>query len=678
MIFRLECLTEDHDPPSPSSIHVEHILVDLVNEPRALLRGHIIDCILSLRQPLSYITEEERLTMRKMALIADEGLPDAMANLIAPIQQPVNMNDLRLFRVSLAVIERALEDKEYGEQRILETMWNSESHGLVSHLVDIFLAISDRLKDNFLLTPPPRMPQILVEQLFRTGADLLKAIAHLASTCQPPSRLTSILTSSIADFFAYTDAAPLMHSKSSCTRHAAQIARQCCIDTLRSFAVRHDLASQSSSIPEVILRTLFRHGIQSGERDPVAHLLQVYCLLDCLLAGSEEEGDTEPSQWVVAAVPNILSDLEAFFRVLNVHNKANFFKRLVSLDNGVIGIGEWLLSQELKQLLCVLRSLVGGVGEKLGLVQRCEASMSLHFVFELLETSSSISMWCINVIEKNSEIAQATMNCLTSLVDGNLSSSHVLPIAQLLASNCSGFDPSLRFAIVLTLLRAVQNPDASISPLLSASLHILRGLPEDSMVFNRMGLEIGRIFSSEPALESLNEDTGGILLSILEWFSEYHTGFSTIRGITASAFTQRCIRMSQVLPPLRKSKLESIQAKIVVDERDASIPKVSHLAERIELSIEDVQELLHCHTPIPTTPKRTTPDVLGLVEVSPPSAILRSQATTGLTKTYLKNDFRQLRQLPSARQNTSRLPSLHVDVGIKGRSDLNTADALMI
>jgi hypothetical protein len=42
--------------------------------------------------------------------------------------------------------------------------------------------------------------------------------------------------------------------------------------------------------------------------------------------------------------------------------------------------------------------------------------------------------------------------------------------------------------------------------------------------------------------------------------------------------------------------------------------------------------------------------------------LLRSPAVTGLTKTYTANDFRVLRQTPSARQNTSRLPSTHVDV----------------
>jgi len=63
--------------------------------------------------------------------------------------------------------------------------------------------------------------------------------------------------------------------------------------------------------------------------------------------------------------------------------------------------------------------------------------------------------------------------------------------------------------------------------------------------------------------------------------------------------------------------------------------------------------------------RATTPvharNVLNMVTVSPPTALLRSPAVTGLTRTYTANDFRALRQTPSARQNTSRLPSTHVD-----------------
>ncbi|KAL4077365.1 hypothetical protein J3A83DRAFT_4212922, partial [Scleroderma citrinum] len=41
--------------------------------------------------------------------------------------------------------------------------------------------------------------------------------------------------------------------------------------------------------------------------------------------------------------------------------------------------------------------------------------------------------------------------------------------------------------------------------------------------------------------------------------------------------------------------------------------------------------------------------------------LLQSSAVFRLAKTYTKNDFKGLCQTPSARQNTNRLPSMHVD-----------------
>ncbi|KAL4062643.1 hypothetical protein J3A83DRAFT_4308065 [Scleroderma citrinum] len=72
-------------------------------------------------------------------------------------------------------------------------------------------------------------------------------------------------------------------------------------------------------------------------------------------------------------------------------------------------------------------------------------------------------------------------------------------------------------------------------------------------------------------------------------------------------------------------------------------------------------------------PKHKSPaqDVLGLFSLSPLTVLLQSSAVSGLAKTYTKNDFKGLCQTPSARQNTSRLPSTHVD-----EFELNTSSPI--
>ena len=663
MVFRLECLTENHDTPSPSSVHVEHILVSLLNDPHSLSCRHLVRCVLSLEQPLSYITEEERLTMRKLALLAESGLPAALDNITASGPPALDIRNLRILRVSIASIERELDDKGDGELRVLETLWEQGWHGLISRLVDLFVAVGNHLKSNFLLTPPPRIPQMLVEQLFRTTADLLQLITHLIPACPLLNRTTVKLTVGVADLFTYTDDADMTYSQSSSACFAAQVARQSCIDLVR--CISDPLVSTDRS--DIVLRTLLRHGVNSDERDPAYHLLQVYYLIDHLLPQSTEK-DGQQLHWVISAMPNILTELGSFFRALDIPNKVHLIKRLVNLDDGVTGIGEWLFLQELNQLSYVLQSLGDDVGEQHRLVRQYEAWLSLQFISEIVKTSSNISLWCVTVIGTHPEVALVMMSCLMTLVDGYLSSSHVTQIAHVLASNSATFDASLRFVLVLLLLRELSTSQSS----LLTSLHILRDLPEDFKVSDRTGPVIERIFmslaTSESCLEGLNVGTAELLLSILEWFSERHTSSIHIRGVTASTFAKGYERIKQVLPSARQKDLEVIQVRITLDEGDHSVPQITNLVERVEISIQDIQALLHPPTQIPSTPQRVTPDVLGLVTASSPTALLRSPAATGLTKTYLNNDFRQLRQLPSARQNTSRLPSMHVDVGRNGRT----------
>ncbi|KAL4063900.1 hypothetical protein J3A83DRAFT_4286109, partial [Scleroderma citrinum] len=64
-------------------------------------------------------------------------------------------------------------------------------------------------------------------------------------------------------------------------------------------------------------------------------------------------------------------------------------------------------------------------------------------------------------------------------------------------------------------------------------------------------------------------------------------------------------------------------------------------------------------------------DVLGLFSLSPLTSLFGSSAVSGLAKTYTNNDIKGLCQSPSARQNTSGLPSMHVNVGVSYRSGIS-------
>ena len=669
MVFRLECLTEDHDPPSPSLVHVEHILVDLATDPAAILSRDLSKCILSLRPPLSYITEDERLTMRKVALVADHGLPLAIEEISAFASQPMDIRNLRILRVSLAVIEQELHDEITGEWRVYRALWNEKKHGLVSRLVDIFAAVGDDLQGNFLCTPPPTMSEKHVQQLFQTATDVLRLIVALCHAYPPMSRAIRILTNAIADVFACADVVDTLWSHSSALCIVAVGSRQACVDLVHGLSTSQISSEPGESMSEIVFRTLLEHGARGARRDPIRHLLQVHCLIDHLLPVSTAEG-TQKHYWVTSIFPAVLPEMWSFFRVLDTQNKVQFIKRLVILDCGVVGIGEWLLSEELKRLHYVLQS-PNDIEQQVHSVGQYEALLSLRFLFELV-TTTCLSAWCMTTLGDLPDVAQTLAQCLMSFLDAYLSSPELSQLTQSLASGCATFDPILKFVLALILLRMARDSETanSSSDLMSISLHIFRDLSKDNLDMNQLQLEIGRtlsgILSSDYIVNGLDAETAETILFLLEWFSEVSLPDATfLRGITVPSFAKLCDCIQSVLPPGRTDTLESLQPQVTVDGENF-ISRSTYLAESIQLSIQDLENLLYPPASMPSTPKRNTPDLLSLVTISPPTAVLRSPAATGLTKTYSNNDFRQLRQLPSARQNTSRLPSMHVDVGING------------
>src|ERR1700674_2522554 len=105
MTFRLECMTTDNDPPTPSGVYAEHILLALAQEPTSMHSYDLIKCVLNLRQPLSVIVEDERIALRQAALVAEDGVTAAIEELTLDSKQPLDLRRIRTMRVALAIVE---------------------------------------------------------------------------------------------------------------------------------------------------------------------------------------------------------------------------------------------------------------------------------------------------------------------------------------------------------------------------------------------------------------------------------------------------------------------------------------------------------------------------------------------------------------------------------------------
>ncbi|KAL0950200.1 hypothetical protein HGRIS_010192 [Hohenbuehelia grisea] len=586
---------------------------------------------------------------------------------------------------------------------------------------------------------PSVIPTQVVEQLFLTAHDAMRLVHHLISppandTPFPPLTTRSMrsLIAACADCFVSGDIADTVFGTSavfgSTSGHpsvnapgllgssgdtssgpgiaaAATSVRHSACAIIRRLAAKDVRTSSGKSGSEIALRTLLQLGVQFARglrgREPTASLLQVFLLVDDFiprakveLNGASPNGlvadtpegaahsdtlDASMGHWVTSIFPSVLPDLQAFFRVLDLETRLHFIRRLIALDRGTIGIGEWLLFEELSAGLRSLRTVrtdgdpitaEGIEKDKYALVNMYHAHQVLYFAIELFTHPSSASS-TIAWLLPGTDVSEAFDQFLREIMRGNFASPLLAKVERFIKDHPS-VNASLHALTIPLHLRTIQD-SGSLTFDCQPILDRLTSTPVPDADTEMLACEIGRtldVFATpEATLEKLQLDTAESVLSVIQWLTEQsNPKLLTLTGIKDVRFNRLCDRVYQMVPLSRADILEGIRYSIILDE---TLPEGSYgrlrLPESLSLSPQNIQDLLHSQTeeqPVgSSTPKRRTPDVLMPV-ISPPSALLRSPQATGLTKTYLNNDFRQLRSVPSARQNTSRLPSMHVDVGI--------------
>ncbi|ESK95101.1 hypothetical protein Moror_13833 [Moniliophthora roreri MCA 2997] len=676
---RLKWITSDNDVPRKSGFFGEQMLADLVKDPQAVLRVEVTQAILALEVPLSFIPESELLSLRKLAYVSEDGLPAAIEEIFYSSDRPLSLRRLRTLRVSLAIVSKELAEDDRGEWRILQIVRDEHGKPFIPRLTGLLHDVSANLNEHFVVTccPPNAIDPAIVDLLLRTADDLLHLISQLSLHFSLTTHLLRSLTLSVADIFACTDAADTIFYQTSAACISAQVARQTCLDVMRQLSRPGFTVEPDNKLgAEVILRTLLYHSVGSAGRDPVYHLQQIFSLIDHILPerGFDEE---QREHWVISVLPTIQMETLEFFRLLDLEHKVPFMHRLIGLDEeGMVGLAEWLFIEELKQLSTSLRALAKSNDHTASnLVIKHGIQLHLQFIQQLLRPKSeALQAWSINTICTAEEASPTFTTCLVEVLHARIISSHLENLIPSLLSHASQFDFSLKSAILLVTLRVSQR-DIDLVPWLDI-VTLLESLPviplEGGVEMVRR--EIGRTFSalSRPGIP-LTPDSSKAVISIMKWLSEQQNKkYVCLCGIKAEEVAALHEKLSDNISSEEVEKVANLRSNFSVDEDEMLSGPDVVLTDSLELSMQNLEGLLTFQvvggeTPSTPSQKSNVPDVLGIV-FSPPTAILRSPAATGLTKTYQNNDFRDLRQTPSARQNTSRLPSTHVDVGINGQS----------
>ncbi|KAI0340752.1 hypothetical protein BDW22DRAFT_1359560 [Trametopsis cervina] len=664
MIFRLECMFEN-ELPTQAGIDAEHILVDLARDPHAILHPELTKSILSLEPPHCFITQEERHSMQEAAEIAEDSLSGAVECVLQPLEQPVTGRSIRKLRVALAILDRDLDDQK--EPEILHEFWDRGNCSLQTCLTEVYVELSEEICKYFTVHPSPPLAANLMPELFRasdqTIAILLRLVPHYPLT----GRITRTIIKHTADLFASTDLIDLIYAQTSPTCIAAQQSRQACIDVVRSLAVAPEDVKGGPTNAELVLRTLLAHGLDYGDREPTHHLLQAFSLIDHLLPMPDD--DLSRSSWTQSVLPSVLRELWAFCAALDPESKAHLVRRLVRLDRDAIGVGDWLLQQELKEVLQTLEAMNDSeASPQYKLIRQYQITLSLRFFLDLMASSSSVSEWCINVLVVDPDASHIVAMCLEKLGEINVISSQLEKMVHAFAAETAKLSDEVKLPVALTLLRICQFGQVSASGITS-SLYlahtILLTLPSHLVKAQTVAYEISALLyllSGSPHL--IEGDVPDALLGILEWLDgSDDPAATTIQGISSTTFSSLCDKFRSIISVDKQPFLSSLQQRLKFPAQEGVARSAVTLPDNAELSIHDLEDLLRPPVTAPFTPAKRAlnQDALSTVTISPPTAVIRSPAATGLTKTYSNNDFRQLRQTASARQNTSRLPSMHVD-----------------
>ena len=664
MVLRLNWML-DTDVPTKGKMDAESILLQLGREPSAIMRPAYMDCVLNLQPPHCVITDEERDSLLRAAEIADRGLPGAVDCLLQPVEQPPSFSYTRSLRVALGiVIEELMERDEFD---VLQEFWQEGSCSLETCLVDVFTSLGDEIGNHFSVSSPSTLPPEVLTQAFKAAGDIITILMRIVPAYPLPNRTLRAFIVAVVNLFVYTDLADILFSQTSPACIAAQAVRQACISSVQALAEIPGVLPGGKSNAQVVLRTLLEHGVRSGSHEPVHHLLQVFYLIDYLLPSPESQDISVP--WGQSVLPGVLRELWMFCQALDTENKAHFIRRLVALDKGVVGLGDWILQQELRSLLNCLQRLQAIQGATLHrLVGLYQVSLSLRLLRDLIDGASPEAAWCVASLTSTIEVTQPFVACLQLLLSLNVSSTHLTKILHTLVSESASPQDMVKLSLASALLRTARNSGGSASEVTS-SLYLAQSLlvscPSYLTLSNQVSAEISVLVHALEFSTYLCEgDLPSALTDLLDWFTSIDD--PVMMGYTRAAFVELCEQIKPCLDSEKQETLTHLVGSLHFTEDTPVIADPLALPDTIELSVQDIEDLLQQRPNVPSTPPRRAlnQDVLSsLVAVSPPTALIRSPAATGLTKTYSNNDFRQLRQTPSARQNTSRLPSMHVDVG---------------
>lgn len=604
----------------------------------------------------STLSEPEIISMREVVSISKYGLPQAIASVMTWSQQKPVSYDCCPLQTALLIVANALEDRDNGEWTVLQTSWQEDFHGLVYQLIELLPYLLQPIKEQFSLTIPPFLHPDSLVRLLSSSSLVIKILSRLIPSSPLPDRCIRLLARNIMNLFIVIDAIDTTYSQNGTINQITRNLRPSCADILLVVCG----TSEASETGQLVLKTLLHTAVYPENDDPTLRLEQGFYLLDLLLPLAISEDRSKEWFWTKKVIPNILPELQRFHQGLTRDNRVQLVKRLADLDRNEVGLGVWFVDEELELLLKTLNSWQDShppSGTRNILQTRI--TNSIGFLARLLEETSIGGL--------TNSILESDILLKLSRVFGILShSQYVLHISSDLALTCTPFGSLLhkqaRVDLAITLLRSQQHQPTCFSSASELILLVEASSKEDTQrILTELGPLFHRLTDGDLASEwEHNKALPRAFVSIMLWLLKQPLPeVLSVRGITKTSFMSLIPYLSSALPD-EISFLSDVQTRFSFTQELHGQPMLSTEHEPLRLSFDNLTSLLTLRPKSPPTPKLNGESIFKMATTSPITALVGSSRISTLTKMYQKDEFRQL----SSRQNTSRRPSVHVDVGI--------------
>ena len=549
--------------------------------------------------------------------------------------------------------------REEGEQNFLEEMWNYSSdttsaHGVVPSLVDLLsLAVGCLHEQSRPATPRTIDTETTVDNLYTACATALRLLLVFCPMLPPLTRETRSMAEAIVRLRVVSRAE---------TRRAAVESAERAIGTFFEAVVEDKFGE---GVTDTVLQSVLELSATPSGLDLELEFREAASTVEGFLVRATTTTADGPTTADVRVrwAARIMADLPLFgqfLRRLTPHERARQIGMLKQLDEKKFGLGEYFLAEEWKVTVAALDALRG----------RTPSSTTAA----LLHQQTAIGFECALAYVR--EHQEWTMGLFVSAnIAGRIGSAysmlsvydlHISAAAELGKVLVKTNQKGLKVCGMCALLRMARALGGHQTAYLQEVASVLKTigtlLPEDVEQLVR-GIGVTVTAFARKKLELRDSQDVEAVTQLLDWVTR-QTRDSPIPTLSDASFDALQALASGVADS-SVNNLAALRGELLFSDDEAMEegPLVVNV-ENFDLTLGQVKEALGERvTKPPSTPIRKpgSHPALGLVTVSPP--VTRSPLlAASLTKTYTRDEFRQLRNAPSSRQNTSRPPSTHVDV----------------